>query len=398
MNHPAALPDPVNLFEENDKNTLRDLSLSLKNSYSFNKRNQFYFGALLRRHRIYYHKDAGGEYVYDNIKQQNTVASMYLLDKIKLNDLLTFKPGIRLSYYQGTGKLYAEPRAALGLDVSPRTSMRVAVGRYYQYISQVVVQQETGYIKNFWVLADGKNYPVLKSDHLVIGGDLKAGNFLFDIEAYYKRVNGIQEYFYISHLQKNSGFDRYFPKNRPWQKPPDRKPSFFIQGVNQSDGLDFLVQYKRRNYSGWVSYSLGQSLNSFGIINGGREIPSQMDQLHQLSMVHLFSWRKWNFGSVTMYGSGSPYYRSELNETYGSVTRYVSRLPGFFRTDLSANYTLQIEHVRLKLGASLINVFNTRNYYDSNTRDFNFETSTFTQINLIRSGDRSLNLFLHFEI
>jgi len=43
-------------------------------------------------------------------------------------------------------------------------------------------------------------------------------------------------------------------------------------------------------------------------------------------------------------------------------------------------------------------VLNTQNYYDVNTRKFDFDNTSFSDTNLIQSQTLSLNLFLHFVL
>lgn len=411
MGH-GPLPNNLDTFESNNSNNLKDISLSLKSSYNINNRHQLFFGALVRQNNIYYHKDADRKYIYDNLNQTNNVASVYFLDKFKINRFLTLKPGMRVNYYDGTQKFYIEPRAALGIDISSNVSARIAYGKYYQYLSQALSEQETGYIKSIWVLANKNEHPVIKSNHLVLGINYRLGNFLFDAEAYYKYFTGIQEYYYISNLQRNAEFDRLFePREGKTVILPSDKPSYFMNGKGRAYGIDFFLQYKKRIFTSWLSYSIGRSLHQFEQINYGFDIPAPTDQLHQLSFTNMLTLGNWNFGTITLFSTGRPYIdkpqdniitrTTSADYSTGSQTnmiiRYYSRTPNYFRMDFSANYTFKMGESRLKVGTSVVNILNTQNYYDINTRDINYANSSFTETNLIRSQNLSLNLFLHFS-
>lgn len=389
------LPEKINNFVLNDENNLKDYALSIKNSYSLNDKHLFYFGALLRKNSTYYYKDAGDTLIYDLIDKENMVGSLYFLDKMKVNEALTVKPGLRVNYYDGTKKVYIEPRLAMGIDLDSKSSLRMAYGHYCQYISQIGSPQATGYLKNFWVLADGDTHPVITSDHFVIGADFQLGDFLLDMEAYYKKLYGIQEYFYISHLRRYSDPEKFNPSPNGENEIPatEEKASFFLSGEGNAYGIDFLLQYKRKTYTGWMSYSISRSLQSFNGINFGHSLPSPTDQLHQFSFNNMLSLGNWNFGSIFLFSTGRPFYYSIPESPF----RYYDRVPDYFRTDLSANYLLKIGTSQFKLGASIINLFNTQNYYDINSRDIDFDNMSFSQTNIIRSQNRSLNLFLHFD-
>jgi ferric enterobactin receptor len=390
------LPDTVNTFRTGNLNELGDINLSVRNSYNISNNNQLNFGFQTRRNTIFYHRDAEQVYVYDNTDQVGWITSGYIQDRIKINDRLTLKPGIRLTFYDGTGKLYFEPRFSVNYQLSEKSSVRMAAGRYYQFINQVLAQQETGYNKNFWVMADDYLHPAVASTHLILGFTATKGNFLFDAETYIKTFTGLQEYFFVSQFLKNSDFHNIFPKKSPIPEPDPSKPSYFLTGEGRSYGFDLLIKYQNRMITSWISYSYGRSLQNYGDINSGNDIPSPSDIPHQLSWTNMFTAGKWNFGTVTLLSSGRPYIDFTQGKATLPVTRTYKRLPDYFRSDLSLNYNFSLHSAKFKVGATVINIFNTENYFDINTRRFDFENNSFSETTLIQSQSLSLNLFLHF--
>lgn len=147
VNNNNFLPDSVNNFGTYNMNNLKDIYMSMRNTYKFSNDNQLNFGFLTRKNTILYHKDADEIYVYDNTKQEEETLSAYVQDRITLFRNLIFKPGIRLSYYSGKQNLYFEPRFSANYKFSDAFSLRMATGRYYQFLNQVLAQQETGYNK-----------------------------------------------------------------------------------------------------------------------------------------------------------------------------------------------------------------------------------------------------------
>jgi hypothetical protein len=310
---------------------------------------------------------------------------------------LTLKPGFRFNYYNGDSRFYFEPRFSANYRFSGKISARIATGRYYQYISQALSPQETGYNNSFWVLSDGTTHPVLESDHYIVGSTIESGHFLFDVEAYYKLYSGKQEYIYISQYLKNSDFPNYFSGKNP-NTPGLMQPSYFISGNGKSYGIDFFVRYKSRRFTSWVSYSIAKSVDQFARINSGAEIPSPNDKTHQLSWVNMFSFGKWNLGTIILFSTGQPYIDNTENDQNLPTIRYYKRLPNYFRCDFSANYNFTIGKIHLKTGATIINLTNTQNYFDVNSRKYDFENTSFSETNLVRSQALSLNLFLHFVL
>lgn len=398
------LPDSQNYFYSQSRNRLKDVSVSIRNTYTINSYNQLSFGAMARHNEIYYYKVADKTYIYDNFTQSAIISSIYLQDRVSLFENLTLKPGFRVSYYEGTNKLYFEPRFAAKYNITNQLSFRFATGLYNQFISQVISQQETGYNKNFWVLANDSVIPVLQANHFILGSAWEKNKILIDVEGYYKQYSGLQEYIFISQFLKNSNFNNYFPGVPISENPPPNsvtsspKPSYFISGKGKSYGIDFFIRYKSFYFTSWLSYSLSKHVQKFDSINNGNQIPALTDKTHQVSLSNLFTYKNWNIGLVFLYSTGRPYIDKAENEENMPLTRHYSRMPDYFRCDLSTNYNFGYKNTRFKVGASVINLFNTQNYYDVNTHTYDFENTTFSETNLVQSQKLSLNLFLHISI
>jgi ferric enterobactin receptor len=389
------LPDTVNIFNTYNQNQLADIYISLRNNYKVSERNELNFGVLARNNNIFYHKDADRIYIYDNTRQSALTSTIYLQDRILLSDKLIIKPGFRISYYSGQNKSFLEPRFSVNYKFSESLSVRMAAGRYFQFISQVLAQQETGYNKNFWVLADDSLHPAISSDHFIAGFTAEKGRFLFDAEAYYKTFTGLQEYIFLSQYLKNSDFPNYFPKKGE-KNNSYSSPSYYVTGAGQSYGIDLLMRYKSRIYTSWISFSLGRSLQHFKQINNNQEIPSTADQPYQMSWTNMLSLGKWNLGTITLMSSGKPYIDFAHSSAYPEIVRNYKRLPDYFRSDVSVNYNFSILKMKFKTGVTLYNIFNTQNYFDINNRKFDFENNSFSETTLIRSQSLSVNLFVHF--
>jgi ferric enterobactin receptor len=396
---PAFLPSIINTFNTYNNNRLQDLFISSRNNYRISNRNQSDFGFLIRKNTIYYHKDAEKVYVYDNMNQEGWVMSLFLQDRMTIAEKLTLKTGIRLSYCDNSGLWYAEPRFSAYLKATEAFSVRVATGRYYQFINQVTAQQETGYNKNFWVMADGKDHPVVASNHYIAGLTAEKGRFLLDAEVYYKTFTGVQEYVFLSQFFEHSDFPDYFPGSGTGSTGPKSKnASFYVTGTGKSYGIDLMLRYKGRIYASWLSYSFGNSRQRFPKINSGGEIPAPADEPFQLSWTNMISMDKWNFGTILLYSAGRPYIDYTSSSIHLPVERKYKRLPDYFRTDISVNRSFSLGKAKFKGGIAFINIFNTQNYFDVNTRKFDFVNTSFSETTLIQSQPFTINMFIHFVI
>lgn len=404
-------PGRMNNYNIHDNNRLSDISVNFKNSLTLNKNHLLSFGLLGRRNSITYKKDAESIYIYDNKAQTSYSGAVYAQDQVQLGKW-TLKPGLRIDYYDGTRQVYFEPRFATSYKFTNAFSVRFATGKFYQFISQVLTQQDAAYNKNFWVLANDSLHPVQSSTHYVIGSTYSFNNFVFDIEFYYKTFAGVQEYTFVSPYSRGADFPKYFPGNGQGMNlfskegsmmggPPKDSaagtPGYYVTGEGRAYGMDVSLRYKFKNFTSWVSFSLGRSVRQYPWINNNAEVPAPTDQLHQVSWANMFAWQKWNFGSTCLFSTGRPYIDFTQNKENIQFTRIYKRLPNYFRTDVSANYSFNLSKVKFKAGLTLINIFNTQNYYDINSRKFETDNSSFSETNLIRAQELSYNLFLHFS-
>jgi len=393
--NPGFLPFSVNNFNKQSENKLRDVHLSIDNSYKVSNKNQIDFGFTARSNIIEYKKMADRTYIYENSSMSGLTLSAYLQDRYNISKKLSMKGGLRTNYFTGDARIYLEPRVSVNYDYSDHISARLAAGRYHQFISQVISQQETNYNNAFWVLANDREHPVISSNHYVAGLTFEYGKFLVDMEGYYKTTEGIQEYIYVSEFRMNYDFDKYFDKRE--NNLSALLPSYYITGSGLYYGLDAMVKYESHKFTGWLSYSYGRSLLNFENINNNEKFPSDADLPHQLSFTSLFSPGKWNFGSTMVYSTGKPYIAGSELVTQSSFIRNYKRLPDFFRLDLSVNYNFTVMESKFKTGLTFMNLLNTVNYYDINTRKFDFNQSSFYETTLIQSQSFGVNFFIHYE-
>lgn len=385
---PDAESTPDTIVEEvvNESNRLRDYFISYRSEYTVNHRNQLEFGAAIKYHSFSFYKDASRDFIYDNLKSSAFLYSSFIQDKIRLSDNLIVKPGLRLNYYTNSEKFYVEPRLAANYSYENGLALKLAVGKYYQFISKSGTEQDFGYNRDFWVLADDDVNPVVSSNHFIGGLSFETGDFYFDVEAYYKKVNGLQEYIFLN--------DR--GRREPGEQPGESF-SRFVEGDGKARGIDFMAKYEGANYTSWLAYSLSKSTRRFNEINGGNEIPASFDQKNEIKWTNIYSLNKWNFSAIAIYNTGKPYLESSLVDSILNSTRVYNRLPDYFRVDLSANYNFNIKNVNIKPGLSVLNAFNTDNYLDAYLRVFDFGDTPQNETTLIKAQSLTFNFFVNFR-
>jgi hypothetical protein len=232
------VPEPRGQTATNEENKLLDYFLSFKNTVFLNTANQLEFGLATRYTTFNYYKDAEQDVVYSKLEKSAMLYTGFVQDKIALSTKWALKPGFRVNYQANENVL-----------------LKMATGKYYQFLNKSATEQSYGYNRDFWILADGDRNPVVSSNHFIWGTSITAGKLFFDVEGYYKSIKGLQEYLFRA------------PDKMRGETPsiePDEEPlSLFIAGEGKAYGIDFLAKYQAANFSSWVAYSLSKSIRNF---------------------------------------------------------------------------------------------------------------------------------------
>jgi outer membrane receptor for ferrienterochelin and colicin len=377
----------------NEKNNLTDYFITLQNKYDLNPNNQFEFGISAKYNEFKYYKDATRNLIYDDLNSSAFLYNVFFQDKINVGKNLGLKPGLRMNYYDETGKMYFEPRFSASYNLTDGLVLKMATGKYFQFLNKSATEQNYGYSRDFWVLADEDLHPVVSSNHYIAGAGFETKKMYFDLELYYKSVQGLQEYLFY----QNPG-DRQ--PGTPGNKPPEPgadKLSQFISGTGRAIGIDFLAKYENTNYTSWLAYSLSKATRNFNEINAGADIPAQYDQTHEIKWTNIYNYKKWYFSTLTLFTTGHPYIAGTEKDDDFNTLRTYSRLPDYFRFDVSLNYNFNLKKVYIKPGLSILNAFNTENYLDIYVRNFDVQNNPFQETTLIKAQELTLNFFVNFR-
>ncbi|MBN2775913.1 MAG: hypothetical protein JXR31_16775, partial [Prolixibacteraceae bacterium] len=112
---------------------------------------------------------------------------------------------------------------------------------------------------------------------------------------------------------------------------------------------------------------------------------------------NIYSYNNWNFSTLTLFTTGRPYIKSSEKDDQFNTVREYSRLPDYFRIDLSMNYNINLKKVNIKPGISVLNALNTENYLDVYVRNFNIENRQVTETTLIKAQKLTFNFYLNFR-
>jgi len=145
----------------------------------------------------------------------------------------------------------------LTYQVTPKWKLKGAYGKHYQFVNRVINENISEGSREFWLLADGDLVEVSSAEHFVLGMSYEVNSWLFDIEGYYKDLQGLSEF----SLRFRRGIEI-------------EANELFFTGNGIAKGIEFLIQKKQGKYTGWASYTLGSIRNTFDAFNEGDEFPA----------------------------------------------------------------------------------------------------------------------------
>lgn len=341
-------------LEDNDVN---ELTLRLDNEWQISNKHRLGFGLNLSHTNIKYNFLRDDTLSILNRDETGILTTLYAQDNWKVLPKLEINAGVRASHYDVTGKAYIEPRLSFKYAATEHFSLKGATGKYNQFVNRIINENVTEGSRDFWLIADNNLVDVQSSWHYIFGGSLENDMFLFDVETYYKSLNGLSE-FSLRYQRNNIELNQ-----------------LFFSGDGTAKGIEFLFQKKQGELTGWLSYTLAQVEHQFDGLNEGNPFPALHDQTHEFKAVA--NWEphpKWRFSSTWVYGSGKPYTSPEsqyqIDLLDGRQFSYISvgekngeRLPAYHRMDIAAHYLFKIGNVDMDAGFSIFNLYNRNNIW-----------------------------------
>ena len=290
--------------------------------------------------------------------------ALYLSIKHRITDKLTLDYGGRLSYFQNVGDYtlyqYADVRDNINptridsvkygsfetiadyLNFEPRfgaryllnssTSLKVSYQRMVQN-THLISSGTVPVPFNTWAPSSTYLKPQ-KADQFAIGYFKNFKNNLYEVslEAYYKDVQNVTDF------ADNASI--FFNQDLVTE---------YRQGVSEAYGVEFMVQKKRGDLTGFVSYTWSRADRTVQGVNLDRTFLANYDRRHTLNIATTYELSpKWTFGGNFSYGSGRPITLTSGTYEFGEgylpdiiTERNGYQLPDFHRIDLSATLVPQ---------------------------------------------------------
>jgi hypothetical protein len=347
----------MNTLEDNNVN---DLSLRLNNEWTINSFNKLEFGFENTSNHITYslvYNDTATMMDKNNYGNQS---SFYLQDKINLlNKKIIVNVGTRVTYQDVTEKIYFEPRFSISYQLSKVFKISSAWGIYNQLCTRVIREDVLQGSKDFWLLADGNTIPVSSATHYILGASYEKGDYLINVEAYYKDMEGLTEYSYRTTRSIRQAMTQQ---------------EYFFEGNGYAKGIEILLQKKYGLNTGWISYTLSEVKHTFADLNYGKPFYASHDQPNEFKGVYSRKIKKWDISATFVYATGKPYTapesQYEITMLDGSKYEYIHvsdkyslRLPDYHKLDLSVSYNWSGIMADKTLSLSIFNVYNHKNIW-----------------------------------
>ncbi|MEM7371550.1 MAG: TonB-dependent receptor [Bacteroidota bacterium] len=275
---------------------------------------------------------------------------------------LSFKAGLRHTYFSHTNQHYLAPRISVKFALTDHWFLKAAYGQYRQYIGRIDVPNQLRVGEDFWMLADGDSIPVAEAKHIISGLSYQTKDMLLDIEIYHKELTDLTTY-----------TQQYF------RGGSELRNGYLVNdGTGTAIGLDLFFKktfsIPGGTFTGLLSYSLSKVMYSFPDIEAARPYFANHDQRHIAKWANTLRIGRWDLSTNWTFASGRPYTpatgiqtdnyshsRFTVIPTFGEINS--ARLPLYHRLDVSAAYKFSFLSDRRQgnIGISVFNVYNRNN-------------------------------------
>ena len=301
-----------------------------------------------------------------------------------------------LDYYSFLKAVYVSPRINFGYAFNPLTTLRSAVGVYYQSPGyEKLVDNQTFY--NLTGEA-GDRLKAERSIHFILGLDRWLNNeWQLRVEGYYKRFDNLvmQErqtaYKYEFTLANPNNHDPAYMKNPAnWVRSSEKLPydsttaNPVNSGSGDSYGIEFSLEKKysspKTKLTGWVNLSISKTTRDLY----GYEKPFRFDQPIIANVVMNYKFNNWfEIGARWSYSTNFPFTKPigvtpRVNndslvinplthqvifnlDMGGDANRYNARRPDYHRLDLRFTAYATFWRADWSFYLDVVNVYNRKN-------------------------------------
>ena len=282
--------------------------------------------------------------------------AFYGQDQWHASARLSFKAGMRLSYYDLGRRWRLAPRFGFKYRLLENLALKGSWGVYYQFLNTANSEEQNFSFMDLWFPLT-QQYQPMRAIHYVTGIEWWLPyDLTLTTEMYYKDMTNLLD------LNEQGDF-------------ADPDDDFFV-GDGWATGVEILLKKSVGRLNGWLGYTLAATRRDIATV---RFYP-KYDRRHNFNLVFNYDLgRHWTFNFLWTYGSGFPYtpvlgkyqhYEYDLvekeleKEIYNKKGKKNSqRYPEYHRLDMSLSKKWQPFGLPVTFYLQVINVYNRKNVF-----------------------------------
>ena len=227
----------------------------------------------------------------DTITKLNSAEmAFYAGDEFDASKKVSVNYGVRIPVFTAYGKTYSfiEPRITAKISAGANASVKASYTKMNQFL-HLIPNATAGLPTDIWIPSSNKTKPQSATQYAIgYFKNLKDNAIETSVEVYYKKMNNQVLFGEGKQLRINIKLD-----------------SLLTYGKGESYGAEFFVKKNTGKLTGWISYTLSKTEQTFTELNFGKPFPFKYDKRHSLSVTASYQLSKrWSLNAVFVYSSG----------------------------------------------------------------------------------------------
>ncbi len=298
-------------------------------------------------------------------KKYSEEMAIYVNDEWNVSEKFGLNYGVRIPYFTSYQKTYAliEPRATAKINLNRTTSIKASYTVMNQFLH--AVSYSTASLPTDVWISSSKLVKPQNSQQYSLGlfKNLKENLYELSVEGYYKEMKNQVLFKQGTQLTLESNIENQMTFGR-----------------GTSYGVEFFAKKSSGRFTGWLSYTLSKTTQTFAQLNFGNPFPFTYDRRHNLALVGTYDISaRWSVSADFVFRTGNAYtlptgripiaedgtlYDGYYNDY---TTRNNSRLNSYHRLDISFSYKKERKIFGRKYESELVfgayNVYSRQNPY-----------------------------------
>lgn len=315
--------------------------------------------------------------------------SVYGQDEWIVDDRISLNVGARGIYFQNGKYLRAEPRISAAYHATDALTITGSAAQVHQFL-HLLVRNDLSAPTDLWFPSNNNVGPstviqgTLGCEYILSGDE-----YALSSEMYYKDMKNLYEY------KDNAEFSFGVPFD-----------SQLTGGKGSAYGIEFLLQKRLGEFTGWVGYTLAWTKETFPELNNGTTFYPRYDRRHDIGAAATYQISDgWELGATWMYGTGQAYtmptslydFENPVAEPGGWVRpnyslRNAYRLPPFHKLDINIIRKFTWFGLPFEFSLSVYNVYNRRNPF-SQQLDLTYQYDPASGLYLANPRVKQITLF-----